>query len=194
VPSPIAHCSLALALWPPLRRRLGPVAPWRRGVLMLGLLAALVAPDLDILADPLLGRAWFESHGGALHSLAAGVVFGVVFALACRLIVPLRLRDLWLAGTAAYCSHVVLDACTRGRGVALLWPLWPERIALPVPLFIGVHHGPDELGRWDLHAAMVASELAFAALVWLAVRWMRRRAESRDDIAHTHAHAAVEGA
>lgn len=193
MPSPIAHCSLALALWPPLRRRLAPVPRWRRGLLLLGLLGALVAPDLDILLDPLLGRAWFESHGGAMHSLAAGLIFGVLFALAGRVVAPLRLRDLWAVGAAAYCSHVLLDACTRGRGVALLWPFSPERFALPVPLFIGVHHGAGERGRWDLHALMVISELAFAGLVWLAVRWARRRAAATQRIDGPRT-AAVEAA
>src|SRR5690606_23608702 len=117
MPSPIAHCSLALLGWPALAAA-RPFGKGRRLLLLFSLLAALVAPDVDILLDPLLvGRPPFATHGGPMHSLAASVFFGVVFALWGRLLAPLSWGRLFLVGAAAGCSHVLLDAATYGRGV-----------------------------------------------------------------------------
>lgn len=185
MPSPIAHCSLAIAAWPPLRRQMHRIAPWRRTLFFGVLLFALLAPDLDILIDPLLGRPWFENHGGPGHSLVAGLLFALPFALACRLIVPLPLLTLGLTGLLAFWSHVLLDACTRGRGVALFWPLIPDRVGLPIPLFYGVHH--ESWSAWGLHAITITTELAFAAAIWVASRTLRARRAA----AHTPEHPVV---
>lgn len=166
MPSPLAHCSLAIVAWPSLHAVGAP--RWRRWALLALLLGALIAPDADILLDPILGRPWFATHGGPMHSLAAGVLFAIVFVLAARVIVPAPATRLAVIGLLAYWSHVLLDACTLGRGVMVLWPLSSERFATPVPLFYGVRHG--EWGAWPLHGITLGTEAIFAGAVWLASR------------------------
>lgn len=179
MPSPIAHSSLVLLLWPPLRAGAhGPMAWWRRFGLLGLLLAALVAPDFDIALNLILGRSAFATHGEASHSLLAGAVFAAAFAVVGRLIAPISFIRLAAIGLLACWSHVLMDAATRGRGVALLWPITDDRIGLPVPLFIGVFHGAEEWRQWHLHALTLGTESLFAAAVWLVgVAVRRRRAE-----------------
>lgn len=172
MPSPLAHCSLAIVAWPSLHAAAAP--RWRRWTLLALLLGALIAPDADILLDPILGRPLFATHGGPMHSLAAGVLFAPVFVLAARLIVTAPALRLAVIGLLAYWSHVLLDACTLGRGVMVLWPLSSERFAMPVPLFFGVRHG--DWGAWRLHGITLGTEAIFAGAVWLAMRVRPRAA------------------
>lgn len=174
MPSPIAHGSLAFLAWPALRGHDPAALPlWRRAALLVLLVGALGAPDLDILIDPLLGNRWFANHGGPTHSLAAGVAFAFLFTAAARILVPAPLLRLWLVGLLAYWSHIVLDACTFGRGVMMLWPFTGERFATPIPLFVGVRH--SDWGDWPGHLITLSTESAFAVLVWLIAARTRRR-------------------
>ena len=179
MPSPLAHCALAFAAWPPVRDSVRPqIAPWRRHLLLLMVLGAFVAPDGDIALNLLIGRSAFETHGAAVHSLAAGVPFAILFALACRVIAPVPFGKMALVGLLAYWSHVLMDACTHGRGVAMFWPLWSERVVLPVPLFVGVEHSNWQ--AWGHHALTITTEAAFTAAVWfVCARWRRSRAPIR---------------
>lgn len=173
MPSPLAHGSLLLLAWPPASRARGaPHARLPRALLALSILGALWAPDGDILLDPLLGNAPFTLHGGPVHSLLLGLLFGVVFAAWCKLFTSLSWMRLWLIGTAAWWSHVLMDAATHGRGVMLLWPFSADRLRLPTPLFVGLHH--SDWSRWDLHLLTLANELVFAALICGAAALLRR--------------------
>lgn len=173
MPSPLAHSAVALTLWPMLRDRRQQGRRWQRvtlgGMLMLGVLG----PDLDIAVSWMMTGKPFVWHGGGWHSLFAGAVFGVVFAVACQWLTKLGWGRLWLIGSAAWWSHVVLDVYASGRGVALLWPLVDERIASPVVLFYGVRHSEP----WALqhHVMTLLTELPFVLLMWLAGCWVGRR-------------------
>ncbi len=173
MPSPLAHGSLALLAWPPLRGHPPAALPlWRRAALLVLLVGALGAPDLDVLVDPLLGNRWFANHGGPSHSLAAGVAFAFLFAAAARALAPVPLLRLWTVGLLAYWSHVLLDACTSGRGVMMLWPFTSERFATPFPLFVGVRH--SDWGDWRAHLITLGTESLFAAFIWFIAARTRR--------------------
>jgi membrane-bound metal-dependent hydrolase YbcI (DUF457 family) len=174
MPSPIAHCSVALIAWPALRGEAAALPWWRRGLLLAAVLFTLIAPDIDIALGLWLGSGPFADHGGPTHSLLAAALWGVVFALVCKVVIGgavggrAKLLRFWTIGFAAYASHVVFDVLTHGRGVMMLWP-WEQRLASPVPLFVGVRHShPD---AWGLHAITIVTELLTVALIW----WFARR-------------------
>jgi len=174
MPSPIAHSAVALIAWPALHdASAAPPTRWRRLALLGALFFALCAPDLDILIGAATAEDAFADHGGRVHSLLAGAGFAVAFAVGVRLVVDRPWSRLWLIGTLAYWSHLVLDACTRGRGVMLLWPLSTNRFRLPFPLFYGVRHSP--WGTWRDYSLMLVTELAFVGLVWVLSRRFRGR-------------------
>jgi inner membrane protein len=144
------------------------------------LLTALATfPDLDVLARPLgaaPGSPWM--HRGALHSLAAAAVAGVVVALLAGGLGRSRWR---LAFTAALVAagHGLLDMFTSGgRGVMLLWPATTERFlaalhvvsAAPMGLRLASARGFEVMAR----EAILFSPLLVYAL-WPA----RRAAEPR---------------
>jgi membrane-bound metal-dependent hydrolase YbcI (DUF457 family) len=178
VPSPIAHLSLAVFIWPSLKRRLGTEATPARRLLLVAMLATwLLLPDFDLLAGPLLGRPLMHYHNGPSHSLIAAVVMGVPFALICRGIAPGPAWRFFGLGVLAYASHVLLDAVTWGRGVQALWPITDARFASPVPLFFGIRHSVNAPYHW--HLVTIVTELCFAVLLVIAYRWRRGGASAR---------------
>src|SRR5690606_10361774 len=99
MPSPIAHCSLAILAWPRLRSSSAqPVTGLRRLLLFGGLLFSLCAPDLDIFIGPLLGYQAFEMHGAMSHSFLLAPVWGIIFALYCRLLIRSPRLIGWVIG------------------------------------------------------------------------------------------------
>lgn len=137
-------------------------------------LFALMAPDLDAAAGFVTGQGVGRFHNGLTHSLLCAPVFGCVFALIGRPIARCKGRLLFRLGSVAYLSHIVLDLFNaRGRGVQLFWPLSETRFASPVPLFYGVIHSVD--APWSVHLVTIVNELLFAAAVWIACVWRRRR-------------------
>ncbi|MEM1445439.1 MAG: metal-dependent hydrolase [Planctomycetota bacterium] len=176
MPSPIAHSSLLLMAWPSMRERLGALSPMRRGLFLIWLTFALLAPDLDLLIGVVTGQGLRPLHGGPTHSLLLAPLFGLLWMWPGRAIGggAWRYRTLFICATLAYASHVLLDVFTPGRGVALLWPLplgdqaWfslkPQRFGSPIPLFVGVEHSNwRDLGH---HALTLVTELAFAAVMF----------------------------
>lgn len=177
MPSPLAHGAVALALWPVLRRSMPNASLTQRasvaGMLLLGTLGA----DLDIpLGFVATGEA-FEMHGGATHSLFAGAVFGVIFALVCRRLANMRWMSLAVIGASAWWSHVLLDAFTPGRGVAIFWPLVTDRFNAPVAMFYGVRHS-DPLA-WQHHLLTITTEMPFVIAMCLLGMFISRRLQSR---------------
>lgn len=170
MPSPIAHASVALVLWPVVRDGRQPV--WRQlclgGLVLVGVLGA----DLDIAVSAIATGDPFIGHGGAWHSLPAGVVFATVFVLLARYLTDRRALVLWLVGLTAWWSHVLLDAFTPGRGVAMFWPFSDERVSAPLTLFYGVRH--SEPLAWHHHLVTVATELPFVCLMLLLGLWINR--------------------
>src|SRR5262245_50593316 len=126
MPTIMSHAAVPLALGLGLGRQI--VSPR----LLLAGVAASILPDADVLGLR-FGIAYSDAlgHRGASHSLAVALLLGLVGAALSR---RLRAR----AGTAftfvAVCaaSHGLLDMLTNGGyGVALWWPLSPERLFAP---------------------------------------------------------------
>jgi inner membrane protein len=127
MPSALSHLAVPIALGAGLGRDTVP------GRLLAAGAAASVLPDLDVVGLR-LGIPYGSAlgHRGATHSL--------LFAAALALLAAWRHRDLGAAPATAFefvlvagASHGLLDALTSGGlGVALLWPLSPERLFAPV--------------------------------------------------------------
>jgi membrane-bound metal-dependent hydrolase YbcI (DUF457 family) len=177
MPSPIAHGSLTMLALPALGS--APSGRLRR-VLLTGLvLFACVAPDMDILVGLLSTGDGFADHGHRSHSLLLAPGFGVMFAALARAIGWRgTLVRAWAVGTLLYALHVVMDLLTIGsRGVGLLWPIVPERIASPFGVFVGVEHG--EWWLWREHLLTLANESVFAGVIYAIARMLRRRRADR---------------
>ena len=180
MPSPIAHGSLAIAAHAALGAR--PVGPVRTLMVWGLLLFACVAPDMDIPIEWARTGDAFALHGTYSHSLLLAPAFGVLFTLAMRLIAPdVRTPRAFAIGTGLYALHVLMDLVTMGsRGVSLFWPVYTERIALPFGVFVGVEH--SDWKRLDLHLLTVATEGAFAIVVWgLTQMVVKRRTGAASD-------------
>ena len=169
MPSPIAHCSMGWLVTPTAWRALSRRRKW---LLAMAVMFACVAPDIDILIDPLLGNKPFAHHGYWTHSFLFVLPFALVFAVVMRQVLPWRLGKLALLGGCCYASHVLLDWLNPGRGVAMLWPLVETRFTSPVKLFVGVEYG--DLSRWDKHLMTLLNEGLFALIFYGIWRWRCR--------------------
>lgn len=177
--SPIAHGAVVLLAWPALRDHAAKRPGWRRAVVVVALLAAAIAPDFDIVLGLATGSNAFAGHGGFAHSLVVGIGVVAIFALVCRSLVGASIVRGFLIGLLLDWSHILIDMCTRGRGVKALWPFVDDRVGLSVWLFYGVRHSSPE-APWHVHLMTLANDGAFLLLVWLAARTLiRRRAAVR---------------
>lgn len=190
MPSPLAHGAVAFALWPLLRNRTRSKSKWQHQVLAGMLMLGLLGPDLDIAAGYFYGDGAFALHGGASHSLLAGALFGVVFALVCHRLTSVQWASVWMIGTGAWWSHVLLDAFTTGRGVAMFWPITSERISFPMTMFYGVRH--SEPLAWQHHLVTLVTEVPFVLLMWFVGVFVARRI-ARGDATLPCAAATCEG-
>jgi membrane-bound metal-dependent hydrolase YbcI (DUF457 family) len=179
MPSPIAHAALVFVARPVAlrdRKRSAGALGWTAALAFL-----LCLPDIDFVLGRVTGlENW--SHGGATHSLAFGLIAGVLFGLAAGAISgarsPRRVILLCTLGVACVWSHLLMDTVTyKGRGLMLLWPWDTQRFRLPCSIFYGARHSTP--GAWYLHLITLTTELAFGAVVWLLGRRLseRRRAE-----------------
>ena len=114
-------------------------------------------------------------HGVATHSLAGGVLFGVLFTVACRLRYGAGLPLAPVLGIGVGCAwmHALMDIATAGGGVALLWPFSDDRYRI-VPLFFGARHSQPT--AWRLHLVTLLTELLFVIPLW----WVTRRFWKRE--------------
>ena len=165
MPSPLAHASLALLAIPALDRDRPPM----RALLARPLLAALITaflllPDVDIALGWLTTGRAFADHGTITHALIWSPLAGGVFALLAKPLTKARWPLLILLGAGLFASHGLMDAFTHGRGVALLWPFVPGRIAPPFEMFVGLRH--SEPGNWRAHLVTLGTESLFAGAVW----------------------------
>lgn len=124
-----------------LGRRLGHerlLVPW----LVFGLVAGNAA-DLDFVPGILVGDI-NRFHHGATHSLTAVLLFGVASLMLSRAL-QARPIELWISGTLAYGSHLLLDYfCEDARapyGIPLFWPLSEQHFVAAQPILSGVKHG-----------------------------------------------------
>jgi inner membrane protein len=138
---------------------------WRSAV---AFSAASLLPDADVLAFKLgIPYAAPFGHRGATHSFA--------FALLCGLVIWAASRRRGLAGLVALtvASHPLLDALTDGGlGVALLFPLSPERFFFPWRPLPVAPIGGGMLSARGLF--VVAFEAAAFLPLWLFALWPRR--------------------
>lgn len=91
--------------------------------------AASIMPDLDVVAFK-LGIAYADAfgHRGASHSVAFALVLGLL-ALACAPVLRTTRLAAFVFVALSTLSHAVLDMFTNGGlGVALWWPISPERL------------------------------------------------------------------
>jgi membrane-bound metal-dependent hydrolase YbcI (DUF457 family) len=178
MPSPVAHGSLVFlvrafaARHQAVRRAVGA----RPLFLSAAALAALWAPDIDFGLRLLSANLAF-AHGGATHSLAAGVVFGLIVAAACRWWYGRRLPLLPVlaVGTACAWAHALMDMATAGDGVMLLWPMSEQQFTT-IPVFVGARHSQPL--AWRLHLVTLFTELLFVVPIWWAARRLSRGASS----------------
>ena len=175
--SPIAHCSLILAAWPPVRRRLPAGTPVsRKRLAVAAVLVALMAPDADLLMFPWAGPDLRTFHNYFSHSLLLAPIFGIAFGFLCRLLTGGRWTFYAIVGCLCYVSHILVDAVTWGRGVQMFWPLTDQRFSAPFCLFYGVRHSVG--APWTSYLITVANDLGFGVVVWLLTRRLRRVRES----------------
>lgn len=176
MPSPIAHGSLVFLVRAITARHDGlRLAIGQRPVfLYVAALVTLWAADIDFAVRLLSNRASLE-HGGGTHSLAAGVLFGLVFAAVCRLRygAALPLAPVLAIGIGCALAHPMMDMATWQGGVMLLWPISSERFAT-IPLFVGARHSQPT--AWRLHLVTLGTELLFVVPLW----WLMRRFWRRD--------------
>lgn len=147
MPSPVGHSLAGIAFSGLGRRSLGGDRRAFRDqvALLVALIFAANAPDLDFLPGILLGDP-DRFHHGPSHSLGAALAFAVVAWLGAR---ALRARDaarLGLLMTLAFASHLLLDMLSLDRrppsGVPLLWPFSGRTFVLPFAVFMDVRREP----------------------------------------------------
>jgi len=176
MPSPIAHIAAGVAIYR-LRPRRG--ASHDHRLRLLGACIGLsLLPDLDAAVGIALGNL-----GRYHNNLAGSPAFGALVALAVAGGVSLVRRG-WARPAltltfVCYEVHVLMDFLTFGRGVMLLWPLSTERFAPPFHLFFGL--------RWShglastLHVVTIVTELLFAVALFISLRWLLQRRDSRSE-------------
>ncbi|MCG5053219.1 MAG: metal-dependent hydrolase [Myxococcales bacterium] len=125
-------------------------------------------PDLDILPVA-LGQPdhGLLGHRGFTHTwVFAGLVAALAYWIFRRGRYPVRVAVLSFLVVA---SHGVLDAATTdSRGIALLWPLLPERITLPLRPIPVAPSGLAYLSARGLEVSLVEA-LYFLPLMLLAL-------------------------
>lgn len=180
--SPVGHALAGAAIG-----RAGERAGGAGVRLWLGCAVLAVAPDLDFLPGIVAGQPALY-HQSWSHSLGMALAVGGFAAL---VLFPDRraLARVWLLFSAAYASHLLLDAFgPDGRapfGLPLLWPLSDATFASPLALLPGIQHAATTetpTGEWlasvlgPANLRAVGIELAVTLPCLLAVEvWRRRR-------------------
>jgi hypothetical protein len=180
MPSPIAHIAAGFAI---CRIRDGRGASRSRPPGLLGACVGLsLLPDLDAALGIALGNLG-RYHNNFAGSPAFGALVALVVAGGVMLVRRAWARQALILTFVCYEVHVLMDFLTVGRGVMLLWPLSTERFAPPFHLFFGL--------RWShglastLHLVTIVTELLFAIALFISLRWLLRRRDSRSEAAST---------
>lgn len=184
MPSTVGHALCGLACYVALRRfkpELIADAP-RRGILWFLFLANL--PDIDMLIGYLFASNYLVYHWGFTHTLAFSLIAGVFASYLAKLAGLMQLRSWWIFALVI-ASHVLLDLLTGPNwglnfsyGLKVLWPLWDEKISLPFSLFLGVHHGADNLfNMHNFYSILIEFAILLPIVLAIAVipgkQWMR---------------------
>ena len=179
--TPIGHGLVGCAIGMVVSRG----APGGERGLWLACVVLAIAPDLDFVPGVFAGKP-AAYHQGISHSLAFAMLAGLLAMLTVRAS-PAALRRAWLAGFAAYASHLALDwlgpDARLPYGMPFLWPLSDATFLSPVALLPGVQParatdtGLAEWIGWVLslrNALALGVEVAVAAPL-LALAWSLRR-------------------
>jgi inner membrane protein len=138
--------------------------------------ALALLPDADVIGFSLgvrYGDEW--GHRGATHSLAFGVLVGLLVGLCAPLVKAPRLRTTLFAA-AVVVSHPLLDVLTTGgRGCALLWPFDLTRYFAPLRIIPVAPIGAAFFSARGLAVAMVEVILFLPFLLYAL--WPRRTRE-----------------
>jgi inner membrane protein len=158
MPSVLTHPAIPIALGAGLGSRTVPARLLAAGIV------GSVLPDADVVAFR-LGIPYADAlgHRGASHSIAFAAAVGLVAVALARYLRTTPLPAFAFLFVAAL-SHPLLDALTTGGlGVALFWPLSPERYFAPWQV---IEVSPIAVPRFlsDRGLAVLRSE---ALWVWL---------------------------
>ncbi len=164
MPSPLGHGLAALILDRLTRRGEG-----QRRTLVL--LAAAVAPDLDLLLRFVDGR---NHHQAASHSLGCALAAAVlVFGLAKWRRWPMP-GGLGLAACLGWLSHLGLDYLSRDThppiGLMALWPVSHAYFKFPWPLFLDIGRTLEWATIWRNAVAVAWEMVILAPFLYLARR------------------------
>lgn len=162
----MGHALGALLLTAPLRARFG----WRGHAAAGAVVAAAVAPDLDLL----IGR-----HSAETHSVGAALVAGVaVFAVMKARGAP-RAWTWALVIACAVASHALLDwlgtDTSAPIGIMALWPFSRAYYESDLHLFMAVSRRYWLPEFWAYNFSVLARELLTLGLPALAVEWWLRK-------------------
>jgi membrane-bound metal-dependent hydrolase YbcI (DUF457 family) len=182
MPSPIAHLAAGYVIYR-IQKQFAKHTETSTRKASLGMLIATAVfsmlPDADAIAG-LLFSDMLAFHNNLTHSLVAGLIVGLVTGGGIWAWKRRGFLRWFTLATVCYTTHVLLDYCTQGRGVMLLWPFSSDRYTAPFSLFVGV--------RWDsglldiAHVWTIANELLFALVMLLVVRgvlWVFLRSSPR---------------
>ncbi|MEO8153917.1 MAG: metal-dependent hydrolase [Rhizobacter sp.] len=139
MPTILSHAAVPLAMGLGLGDRV-----ISRPLLAVGILAS-VLPDLDVVAFRFhVAYSNTLGHRGASHSLAFALLLALL-AMACARWLRTTPRSAFAFVGASAASHGLLDMLTNGGlGVALWWPLSPQRFFAP---WQGIEASPLSLQR-----------------------------------------------
>jgi membrane-bound metal-dependent hydrolase YbcI (DUF457 family) len=124
MPFPLLHGIVAASLFTALQRKISFGKDWK---IMLWCAALAILPDADFLLEWVFHLR--NSHRGFTHSIAFGVVAGLLVSM----LVAAKKFSHRLALVLAPTSHALLDVLTtsrQGDGIELLWPLSDYRFKL----------------------------------------------------------------
>jgi len=175
--TPIGHslvgASLAVAAMPRAASRR------RRLVLLLSFAALANIPDLRL---PMWGHERYDISHSFLVNAGLIALIAMMLAFLPRAKTFVGGTAVIISGAAAWLSHPLLDSFyNHGRGLAVLWPISPRHLALPIPWFDNLHLPLPHFG-WHTARVMSIELLAYGAvfvLVCLGRRLVDRAAQSR---------------
>jgi inner membrane protein len=140
------------------------------------------APDLDVLTFRFgvpYSSEW--GHRGWTHSVVFSLLLGLLCSWAIQRRMNMNKLTLWLVISTL--SHPLLDMMTNGgRGCALGWPFWKDRIFMPFrPIKVSPLSVEDFFTPWGL--SVLASEVLWIGIPGLMMialaRWWQNSVADR---------------
>ncbi|HAD13131.1 MAG TPA: hydrolase [Saprospirales bacterium] len=138
------------------------------------------APDLDVLAFHFgvpYSSEW--GHRGWTHSVTFSIALGVIASWIMQRSLSWNKLTWWLVISTL--THPILDMMTNGgRGCALGWPVWKDRVFLPFrPIQVSPLSVEDFFTPWGL--SVLASEVIWIGMPGLMLVGFARLWQSSRD-------------